>query len=317
MMQNNHLKTVGVVIATYNGEKFLNEQIQSILNQFKKPEKIVVVDDCSMDTTKDIIKYYMKNFPELFIFIENEKNLGSKKTFEIGIAACDTDYIVLSDQDDIWTPEKISKLFYLLERNENAKLCFHDLAMIDSQGTGLGRNFWEAAPAHEPLPVTGLAARERLVALSNPVPGCTMFFSSGLKNFILPIPPSKWVGHDWWISVIAFFLADPVYVTDTLAFYRLHANQTAGIGTVLKKGKISRNRISLYSKIKREIKRIVNWQKIRNVRKDEIKQRQHDMNIELLRVIKKCETGDITAEQRKEYRLLKEKITHDLATNSS
>jgi len=287
------MKTVGVVIATYNGEKFLNTQLQSIMSQKKRPEKIIIVDDCSIDKTTDIIKETAKLFPDLFIYIKNEQNLGAKKTFEIGISACETDYIALCDQDDIWMPDKISELFALLEKNEDAKLCFHDLAMIDEQGNRLGRNFWEAAPVNEPLPVTGNAARKRLAALSNPVPGCTMFFSSDLKEFILPMPVSKWIGHDWWISAIAFFCANPVYVTEPLAFYRLHVNQTAGIGTVLKKKKGSKKSITLYDKVKREIKRMIDSKKSRVFKTTETEQRRQDMNKAILRIIDECEKRGI------------------------
>lgn len=283
------MKTVGVVIATYNGEIFLDEQLHSIMNQTKMPEKIIIVDDCSIDKTSDIIKEKVKLFPDLFVYIDNEQNLGAKKTFEIGISACKTDYIALCDQDDIWMPDKISVLFDLLERNENAKLCFHDLVLIDGQGNRLGRNFWEAAPVNEPLPVTGNAARKRLAALSNPVPGCTMFFSSELKKFILPMPASKWIGHDWWISAIAFFCAKPIYSKEPLAFYRFHANQTAGIGTVLKKKKSKKNGIILYDKIIMEIKRIINSKKSRVLKTTEAEQRRQDMNSAILRIIDECE----------------------------
>lgn len=303
------MKTVGVVIATYNGEKFLNEQLQSILSQKKRPETIIIVDDCSTDGTKKIIIEKTKMFPELFFFIENEQNLGATKTFEIGISACKNDYIALCDQDDIWMPDKISVLFDLIERNENAKLCFHDLALIDEQGNRIGKNFWEAAPVNEPLPVTGNAARQRLADLSNPVPGCTMFFSSDLKKFILPMPSSRWTGHDWWISAIAFFYANPVYFRGRpLGFYRFHANQTAGIGTVLKKKKFINNKMTLYDKIKREIKRIINSKKSRIIKTTESKQRRQEMNNAILRIIADCENHALSEEQMEDYNLLRERI---------
>jgi glycosyltransferase involved in cell wall biosynthesis len=311
------MKTVGVVIATYNGEKFLNEQLQSIINQTKRPEKIIIVDDCSTDGTRDIIKEKAKLFPDLFIYMENEQNLGAKKTFINGIGACPTDYIALCDQDDIWMPDKISELFALLEKNEDAKLCFHDLALIDEQGSFRGKNFWEAAPVNEPLPVTGNAARKRLAAFSNPVPGCTMFFSSELKEFILPMPVSKWIGHDWWISAIAFFFAKPVYVSKPLAFYRLHENQTAGIGTVLNKKKNSKNRITLYDKIIREIKRMINSQKSCILKTTEAKQRRQDMDKAILRIIDECEKRGLSGEQMEEYNFLREKIKCNLMADST
>lgn len=283
------MKTVGVVIATYNGEEFLDEQLRSIMSQTKMPEKIIVVDDCSTDKTRDIIQEKVKLFPDLFINVENEQNLGAKKTFEIGISACNTDYIALCDQDDIWMPDKISELFMLLEKNENAKLCFHDLTMMDEQGRPFGKNFWETAPVNEPLPVTGNAAKKRLAALSNPVPGCTMFFSSELKKYILPMPASKWIGHDWWISAIAFFYAEPIYSREPLAFYRIHANQTAGIGTVLKKKKLKINGMILYDKIIREMKRIGNSKKSRILKRTEAEERRQDMNGAILGIIDDCE----------------------------
>jgi glycosyltransferase involved in cell wall biosynthesis len=307
------MKTVGVVIATYNGENFLNEQLQSIIIQTKRPEKIIIVDDCSTDRTKEIIKEYAKMFPDLFIFIQNEQNLGVKKTFEIGISACNTDYIALCDQDDIWMPRKISVLFDMLERNENAKLCFHDLALIDEWGNQIGINFWETSHINEPVPVTGNAARERLAALSNPVPGCTKFFSSDLKNFIFPVPASKWVRMDWWTSVIAFFFADPIYFKGgPLGFYRLHANQISGICTVKNKKKFMSNKFTLYDKVKREIQRIINSKKSHIIKTADASQRRQDMTNAIIKVIDECEKHGLSEEQMEEYNFLRSKALSNL-----
>jgi len=305
------MKTVGVVIATYNGEKFLNEQLQSILSQTKKPEKIIIVDDCSTDGTKNIVDEIMKKFPELFVFIENERNLGVTKTFEIGISACKNDYIALCDQDDIWMPNKISELFTLLEKNEDAKLCFHDLALIDEQGNQLGRNFWEAAP--KSLPVTGNTARKRLADLEGIVPGCSMFFASDLKNIILPMPESRWILHDWWISAITFFCANPIPLRgEPLAFYRLHENQTGGIPTTVKKKKNRTNKINLYNKTKREIKRILNSKESRIIKKVETNQRRQYSSNVILRIIDECEKHGLSEERKKEYNFLRERIRHNI-----
>jgi glycosyltransferase involved in cell wall biosynthesis len=119
------LKTIGTVIATYNGEKYLEEQLDSIVNQSLKLDKIIVVDDCSIDGTISIIAKYKEKYPEMIIFEQNERNLGHKRTFERGISMCKTDYIALSDQDDIWEPHKIERCYCALEQNKDAKLCFH------------------------------------------------------------------------------------------------------------------------------------------------------------------------------------------------
>lgn len=307
------LKSVGTVIATYNGEKFLDEQLKSILQQTQRPQQIVIVDDYSQDKTKEIIDKYVKKFPNLVTFIQNERNLGPKSTFEIGISTCETDYIALCDQDDIWEPDKITKLFQTLENNKKAKLCFHNLKFINENGDPIkDTNYWNVAPLHEPLPVIGAKARERLANFSNPVPGCTMFFSSDLKKYIFPMPSSKWIGHDWWISVNAFFFADPIFVEDTLTKYRLHSNQTAGIGTILNKRKINKNKMPLYSRVAREIKRIFSKNKSRKTKLLAMKESRHAMSMELLEVIKKCEGINLSPELAAEYQLLKNRISKNI-----
>lgn len=307
------MRTVGTVITTYNGERFLDEQLKSILQQTQRPQQIVIVDDCSQDGTKKIIDKYVKEFPKLFTFIQNKKNLGPKSTFEIGISKCETDYIALCDQDDIWEPNKIAKLFQDLENNEKAKLCFHNLKFINENGNLIkDTDYWKVAPLHEPLPVTGAQARERLANFSNPVPGCTMFFSFELKPYILPMPTSKWIGHDWWISVNGFFFADPIFIEDALTWYRLHSNQTAGIGTILNKKKINKNKSPLYSRLAREIKRIFSHNKARKTKLLAMKESSHAMSVELLEVIKKCERMNLNPKMVAEYQLLKNRISKNI-----
>lgn len=304
------MKSVGTVIATYNGEFFLDEQLKSILRQTQGLQQIVIIDDYSQDGTRKIIDKYVKEFPKLFTFIQNKRNLGPKRTFEIGISKCETDYIALCDQDDIWEPNKVAKLFQALKNNEKAKLCFHNLKFINENGDLIkGTNYWKAAPLYEPLPVTGTQARERLANFSNPVPGCTMFFSSDLKTHILPMPTSKWIGHDWWISVNAFFLADPIFVEDTLTRYRIHSNQTAGIGTILDKKKINKNKMPFYSRMVREIKRIFSRNKSRKVKLLTIKESRYAMSVEILKIIKKCERMNLNPKMTAEYELLKNRIS--------
>ena len=166
------MKTIGVVIATYNGEKFLNEQVDSILNQTINIDQIVVVDDCSKDNTSSIIDSYSDQYPDQFFVYKNEENLGPMQTFFRGIEKCRTDYIALSDQDDIWKPKKLEKLFDELTNNPDAQLCFHDLEIIGPVGNLRAQSWWRVSPQHEQLPVTGVKARDQLLNYSNPVPGC-------------------------------------------------------------------------------------------------------------------------------------------------
>jgi len=136
-----------------------------------------------------------------------------------------------------------------------------------------------------------------------------MFFSCDLKEYILPMPSSKWIGHDWWISVNAFFFADPIYVEDTLTRYRIHSNQTAGIGTILNNRKINKNKMPIYSRVAREVKRIFNKNKSRKAKLLAMKESRHAMSVELLKVIKKCERINLSPVMAAEYQLLKDRIS--------
>lgn len=298
---------IGVVMAVYNGERYIRDQIVSVLTQSRKPDQIIIIDDGSCDRTTSIIGEFVRREPARISLIRNAHNIGAKRTFEKGISLCTANYIALCDQDDVWEKEKLEKLSAVLDDYPNAKLCFHDLAIMDGTGNSLGHNFWANAPY--PLPVTGGSARKKIVDLSNPVPGNTMLFSSELKSSILPMPASEWIGHDWWISAIAFFLADPVFVSETLVRYRLHDNQTAGIGLTINKKKC-RGNLPVLFKVRREVKRLF----VRNSKKREQRIRQYEMSMELLTLLEKSHTLHKVSPE--EYSSLKNIIESNLAVHT-
>ena len=300
------MKTIGIVIATYNGERYLYEQIDSIFSQSLQPDKIIVVDDCSTDGTTDIIAKYRKNHPEIIVFIQNEKNLGYVKTFERGISRCQTDYIALSDQDDIWKPNKIQNCYHALEHNTDAKLCFHDLEFIDGDGNSIGKNFWESSLI--PLPVSGAAARKQLANLIDLVPGCTIFFASDLKEYLLPMPNSKWSGHDWWIAVVGFFLANPIIINEALTRYRIHERQTCSLAVNIKKSKKRRSYKDIFFRIKRETKRIILKGRIKKIRSEEKKERERARSRDVLKAISMYEASNLNHIPKEELSNLKDML---------
>jgi hypothetical protein len=115
-----------------------------------------------------------------------------------------------------------------------------------------------------------------------------MLFSSALKSHIMPFPSSRWVGHDWWISAAAFFLADPVLVNEPLARYRLHPEQTAGIGLAFKKPSFARKKQSLAFKIRREVQRIFRRGLSSKNRLSAERERTLEMSLALLKVLDAC-----------------------------
>ena len=119
---------VDILMATYNGEKYVKEQIDSILNQTYKNIQLIISDDCSTDSTRDILKQYEQN--ERVKIYYQEKNLGYIKNFEFLLKHVENDVYMLSDQDDFWKEEKIEKSLEKLE-NENLDLVFGDLEVVD------------------------------------------------------------------------------------------------------------------------------------------------------------------------------------------
>jgi glycosyltransferase involved in cell wall biosynthesis len=119
-----------VAICTYNGGLYLREQLDSILSQTIPVEEIVVCDDASTDNTLKILDEYQAKFPTLFKIYKNGKSLGFIKNFEKAINLCTKDFILLSDQDDIWFPEKTQRIKYFFQLNTNKDAVFHNLQLL-------------------------------------------------------------------------------------------------------------------------------------------------------------------------------------------
>jgi glycosyltransferase involved in cell wall biosynthesis len=113
----NEMNTVSVVMCTYNGEKFLEEQLNSILSQSHTVQEIIIVDDCSKDNTWNILTEYQNKYPSLIFIYQNKTNVGYGENFNRALSLSKGDFIAFSDQDDIWVPEKIETLCSIIENN--------------------------------------------------------------------------------------------------------------------------------------------------------------------------------------------------------
>ena len=123
------MEKIDVLMATYNGEKYLREQIDSILNQTYSNINLIISDDCSTDKTQEILKEYEQKDSRVILKLHKER-FGIIKNFEYLLNQVKSDYYMLSDQDDVWLPEKIEKSFKKLN-DENADLVFADLEVVD------------------------------------------------------------------------------------------------------------------------------------------------------------------------------------------
>lgn len=208
---------VSVAMTTFNGEKFLTQQIESILNQDYQIYEIVICDDCSTDSTLDILKNFELKYPNLFHIYRNEKNLGYVKNFEKVLSLCSGDYIALSDQDDVWDTNKISSL---IANIKNFDLIHSDARLIDSNDKLLVESF------SKHLKKTVYNPSFLSICSTNPVTGCTVMIKKELLLKALPMP--DFIVHDHWLAIIAKGNNGIAYYPKSLVSYRQHNNNAIG-----------------------------------------------------------------------------------------
>jgi glycosyltransferase involved in cell wall biosynthesis len=214
---------VSVVMATYNGEKFLRLQIESILNQSYSNLEVIVVDDGSTDSTLLILQEYANQDSRIKIY-PTEKNMGLVANFERGLKLATGEYIALSDQDDVFRKDKIELLVGALVANPERDLVVSDLALIDGEGSVISESMWAYQKLH---PVAGKPF-ERLI-YANFLTGCAMMFRRKLLLVALPFPQDCLV-HDWWLAVVSSSekMGGICLVQAPLTYYRQHSFNVIG-----------------------------------------------------------------------------------------
>jgi glycosyltransferase involved in cell wall biosynthesis len=207
---------VSVAIATYNGEKYICEQLDTILQQLDHPQdEIVVFDDASSDSTVQIIRSYNSPFIRLFI---QPVNLGQIPTFEKAIDACLNPLIFLSDQDDIWLPHKVMSYYLSFRYNPDALLFYSDHQAF----SGL-----DDVVIHSTLDYN-FPFRFFIPLLNTRVHGPGIAFSAKAKSFLLPFP-KKISSHDQWISLLLSISGPSVFIPFFCQKYRIHPEQVCSL----------------------------------------------------------------------------------------
>lgn len=227
---SNPFPLVSIVIATYNGERFLEQQLNSLLAQDYPNTEIIAVDDCSTDKTVEILQQFSRHFPKIR-FTVNRENVGCIKNFEKAISLAKGDFIATCDQDDWWQPEKIS---LLMKEIGPYDLVYHNALLVDDK--------------NESLHITLSDLRNmvdindtRFLAAGTWIPGHSILFRVSLLKNILPFPAN--IPHDYWIIFNASAGKGVHYVDRELVYYRQHETSTIGnlgINAHRKKKKIHR-----------------------------------------------------------------------------
>ena len=216
--------TVGVVLATYNGETFLAEQLRSLFDQIRRPDRIVIVDDGSTDRSIEIARTMLESSGIDFEIVLSDR-AGVAGAFVRGFETIKTDLIFPCDQDDFWKPDKISKLADALSSSEIG-MAFCNADLVDAELKPMNRTLFDRvefdASTRERLRKGDVA---QLVKRNRAAGACMAFRSTHLID-ILPIP-AGWL-HDHWIALLIALRTKIVVVDESLNLYRQHQRQVIG-----------------------------------------------------------------------------------------
>lgn len=212
-------------MCTYNGEAHLSDQLVSILKQTQRPDELVACDDGSTDNTLQVLDQFSKEAPFPVRVYRNQQRLGPTKNFEKAISLCSGDFIFLSDQDDVWMPQKVNTLLQALGNNPGAGYIFSDALVVDEMLRSMGRTVWQSVKFTCRQFEQG--KQVDILLKYNVVTGATMAFRAGLKSVVLPIPDESF--HDEWIALLASSLGMyGVPIEEPLIHYRQHLGQLIG-----------------------------------------------------------------------------------------
>lgn len=224
--------TVSVALCTHNGAAFVGEQLDSILNQTRPPHELVVSDDDSTDATLQVVRERVDAYRargrslELQVF-ENHPALGVAANFAQAIGACHGDLIALSDQDDVWHPERLEVISRYFTEHPDVSLVHGDARLVDEAGRSLNRSLFESLRVSRGER-TGIERGDALEVLirRNLVTGATTVFRRTLAEQALPIP-AGWI-HDEWFAIVAALIGRVAIVPGRLVDYRQHASNQIG-----------------------------------------------------------------------------------------
>lgn len=214
---------ISVALCTYNGEKFIKEQLESIIQQTRSPDEIIICDDVSTDNTVRVIHDVLTGWNGKKKIIINEKNMGFKKNFENAIRYCSGDIIFLSDQDDVWNSRKIEIIENAFAVHPNAIMVFHDAEIVDAQLHTKYSSFWKLLDFDD----IKFKNDDSILKFRNVVQGSACAFRRELFDVATPFPMVAI--HDEWLALIARTMGEIIAVPEILLKYRQSDSNAIGV----------------------------------------------------------------------------------------
>ena len=204
------MANISVAMATFNGEKFISEQLDSILVQLGSEDEIIISDDNSKDSTVEIVKGYMKSDSRIKLF--SNVNHGVIKNFENAIKLSQNEIVFLCDQDDVWDHNKVAVIKKYFQNDNKLMVIVSDAYVTDDKLKIIIDSFFELMNSHR-----GVVRN----VLKNTYLGCTMAFRQSAKPYFLPIPTNVGM-HDMWIGISMEMFGETQFIPEKLVYYRRH-----------------------------------------------------------------------------------------------
>lgn len=219
--------SLSIALASYNGERYIGQQLDSIARQTRLPDELIISDDASADSTLAVVLHFARHAPFPVRLLKGREHLGTTRNFESAIRACSGDIIFLCDQDDVWYSNKIEIIEERFITAPSTGAVFTDADIVDQDLNPLAQRLWKAFK-FSPKEQAQIRASDALeVLLKHPVvTGATMAFRSTYRDLVLPLPATL---HDAWIALLigATSSLDPLPVP--LIAYRQHGGNQFGL----------------------------------------------------------------------------------------
>lgn len=223
-MEHNNQK-IAILLATYNGAKYIREQLDSLFQQSCGDFHLYIRDDGSKDDTLKIVEEYRQKFPDRITVLEDsQKHKGAAKSFMTLLQEVDSDYYMFCDQDDIWLPNKVELTFARMKEIEGTApaLVATDLKVVDEQLSPIKDSF------NADLKIDVFRKHPELICVRHVVTGCTMMFNRAAKEASLPMSPRATM-HDEWVALSVHFKGGIISILDEASIlYRQHTSNTLG-----------------------------------------------------------------------------------------
>jgi glycosyltransferase involved in cell wall biosynthesis len=225
----NQDRHISVAMCTFNGGRYLREQLESVAGQSCLPCELIVCDDKSTDDSIAILKQFQAEAPFSVRIIQNAHRLGSTRNFDQAIGLCRGEFIALCDQDDRWLPGKLKRLANALCENPFLGGVFSDANLIDGNGEAMKVSLFARHSFTSAKQRNFISCPTSMLLKHDVVTGATLMFRASIRRYCSPIP-ATWI-HDGWLAWMIALHARLSLIPEPLVDYRIHAGQQLGVGS--------------------------------------------------------------------------------------